>query len=310
MPEGPEVTILGQFLFTKLEGRIIEKMEILSGKYSRKPMNNHTLLNGNTNYLIKNIDSKGKLMWITLENIENNNKIYLVSHLGLTGFWGFTEGKNDRLKFTISDTKNNKKYSLYFEDDRNFGNIDIYDDRNDLDDKINELAPDALKHDFTTNDFAKLFKNYLSKSPKRKEQEIGLALMKQKQNDGVISGIGNYLMAEILYDAKLSPYRKAGSLTEDEIYSLCKSIKYITKLSYYDNETGYMTHFDEFIKIHKKGIDKGIYPEFHIDIKLKKNEKFDFKVYRQDKDSDGNEVLADKKLQKTRSTYWTPAIQK
>jgi formamidopyrimidine-DNA glycosylase len=310
MPEGPEVTILGQFLLTKLEGKIIEKMEILSGKYSRKSMDNYALLNGNANYFVKNIDNKGKLMWIKLENVENNNKIYLVSHLGLTGFWGFTEGNSDRLKLTINDKKNNKKYYLYFEDDRNFGNIDIYDNKNDLDDKINDLAPDALKHNYTMDDFVSLYKNFLSKSSKRKDQEIGLVLMKQKQNEGIVSGIGNYLMAEILYDAKLSPYRKAGSLTDSEIKTLGKSIQYITKLSYYDNETGYMTHFDEFIQDHKKGIDKGVYPEYHNDIKLKKNEGFDFKVYRKNKDSDGNEVLADKKLQKTRATYWAPAVQK
>ena len=72
MPEGPEVTILGQYLSTKLEGRIIEKMEILSGKYSRKPMDNHNLLNGDQEYLVKKINTKGKLMWITLENTSNN----------------------------------------------------------------------------------------------------------------------------------------------------------------------------------------------------------------------------------------------
>lgn len=310
MPEGPEVTILGQLLLSKLKGKIIEKMEILSGKYSRKPMDNHTLLNGKNQYLIKNIDNKGKFMWITLENIENNNKIYLASHLGLTGFWGFTEGKNDRLKITIKNKKHNKKYYLYFEDDRNFGNIDLYDNKKDLDEKIDEIAMDSLKSEYSLEDFVTLYKNFLSKSPKRKEQEIGLVLMKQKEKDGIISGIGNYLMAEILYDAKISPYRQAGSLTDSEIKKLGKSVKYITKLSYYNNETGYMTHFDDFIKVHKEKIDNNTYPEYHSEIKLKKKDKFEFKVYRQKKDPEGNEVLADKKLQKTRSTYWVPQIQK
>lgn len=310
MPEGPEVTILSQYLLTKLGEKIIEKMEILSGKYSKNPMDNYKLLNGDNQYLVKSIENKGKLMWMILENIENKEKIYLVSHLGLTGFFGFTEGKNDRLKITISDKKTNKIYHLYFEDDRNFGNIEIFNKKEDLNEKINELATDALRGNYSTNDFVSMYKNFLSKSSKRKEQEIGLVLMKQKEKEGIVSGIGNYLMAEILYEAKISPYRKAGELNDEEIKKLGEAIKYLTKLSYYNNETGYMTHFDDFIKIHKERIDNGLYPNFHKDINIKKDEIFEFKVYRQKKDPFGNEVLADKKLQKTRSTYWTPNIQK
>lgn len=310
MPEGPEVTILGQFLMTKLEGRIIEKMDILSGKYSKNHMDNYKLLNGDQQYLVKSIYTKGKLMWMILENTDTKEKIYLVSHLGLTGFWGFTEGKNDRLKFTISDKETNKIYYLYFEDDRNFGNIEIYTTKTNLDEKINELAPDSLKENYSVDDFVTFYNNFLSKSSKRKDQEIGLVLMKQKAKEGIVSGIGNYLMAEILYEAKISPYRKAGSLSEPEIKSLGKAIKHLTKLSYYYNKTGYMTHFDDFIKIHKDRIDNGLYPEYHKDIKIKKKEIFEFKVYRQKKDPDGNEVLADKKMQKTRSTYWVPEAQK
>jgi formamidopyrimidine-DNA glycosylase len=311
MPEGPEVTILSQFLLTKLEGRIIEKMEILSGKYLNNKMDNHDLFDGSNEYEIKNIDSKGKLMWMTLENIKTGEKIYLTSHLGLTGFWGFSESKNDRLKFTIRDKDSKKKYFLYFEDDRNFGNIEIYKDKEkkDLDKKIDELATDSLKGEYSIDEFVDMYNAFLSKSKKRKDQNITLVLMKQKKSDGIVSGIGNYLVAEILYEAKISPFRTVGSLSEDEIRSLGKAIQYLTKLSYYDNTTGYMTHFDDFIDIHKERIKKGIYHDFHKHIKIKKGEKFEFKVYRQKKDPDGNPVEADKSIQKTRSTYYSPNVQ-
>jgi formamidopyrimidine-DNA glycosylase len=314
MPEGPEVTILSQYLLTKLEGRIIEKMEILSGKYSNNKMDNHDLLDGSNEYQVESIDSKGKLMWMTLKNIKTNEKIYLTSHLGLTGFWGFSEGKNDRLKFTIKDKDkdNKKKYFLYYEDDRNFGNIEIYkyQEKKDLDKKIDDLAIDALKGEYDIDDFVKVYNAFLTKSKKRKEQNITLVLMKQKKSDGIVSGIGNYLVAEILYEAKISPFRTAGSLSDDEIRNLGKAIQYLTKLSYYDNTTGYMTHFDDFIDVHKERIKKSIYPDFHKHIKIKKGEKFEFKVYRQKKDPDGNPVEADKSIQKTRSTYYVPNVQK
>jgi formamidopyrimidine-DNA glycosylase len=310
MPEGPEVTILSQYLMTKLEGRIIEKMEILSGKYSKNKMKNYELLDGSNTYKITNIDSKGKLMWITLKNMKSNNNIYVTSHLGLTGFWGFDVGSNDRLKFEICDENNDKKYYLYFEDDRNFGNIEIYDNINDLNSKIDELAIDSLKGNYSIDDFVDLYNNYLLKSKKRKDNLIALVLMKQKKSDGLVSGIGNYLMAEILYRAKISPFRTMGSLTEDEIKTLAESIQYLTKLSYYDNSTGYMTHFDDFIPLHRERVIKGIYPDYHNQYKIKDNENFQFKVYRQKKDPNGNPVQIDKTIQKNRSTYWVPNIQK
>jgi formamidopyrimidine-DNA glycosylase len=311
MPEGPEVTILGQYLLTKLEGRIIEDFEILGGKYKRTGMKNSELLGNKHLYKIKGIDTKGKLMWITLESLKNHEELYISSHLGLTGFWGFDEGANDRIKIKIIDEEHkDKSYYLYYEDDRNFGNINIYINKKDLVSKIDELAIDSLKGNYNCIDFASLYKKFLSKSAKRKDQYISLVLMKQGDDEGIISGIGNYLMAEILFRAKISPFRKAGSLSSTDIIDLCESIQYTTKLSYYNNTTGYMTHFDNFIKLHKERIKSGLYPNFHDHIKFKGDEEFKFNVYRQKKDPEGNIVDVDKSIQKTRSTYWVPNIQK
>lgn len=309
MPEGPEIVILSQFLSTKLRDRTLEKMDILSGKYSKKEMKNHELLDGKVLYTIKNVDSKGKLMWMVLENQDTKKNVYLTSNLGLTGFWGFTEGNADRLKFTIHNEGKTKKYFLYYEDDRNFGNIGIYSDPQDFYEKVDELAPDSLKEKYSVDDFVEWYKSFLKKTKKRSEQNIALVLMKQKKDVGLVSGIGNYLMAEILYESKISPHRTIGSLSDEEIKNLGKAIQHLTKLSYYNNTTGYMTHFEDFIELHKERIDKGVYPDFHANVKLKKNEKFYFKVYRQKKDPYGNTVEADKSIQKTRSTYWTPNVQ-
>ena len=81
------------------------------------------------------------------------------------------------------------------------------------------------------------------------------------------------------------------------------------KLSYYSNETGYMTSFGDFIQLHKERIDKGIYQNYQPSIKLD-DKTFEFKVYRKDKDPFGNDVDADKTIQKTRSTYWVKNVQK
>ena len=296
MPECPEITILSQLLMSKLKGVNFEKLIVTSGKYLKKNLVGSNLIK---NHKLENCDSKGKLLYMTLSN--KKEKIYLISHLGLTGEWQFESNNNTRIKI-ITD-----KLTLYYNDPRNFGNIEIVSNHDHLKKKLDSLAPDVLKNDF---DLQSLVKEYLSKSLSRKKQLIFKVLMKQNLKDGIVSGLGNYLTPEILYDAKISPFRTIGSLSSIEIKKLSKSIKYIVKLSYYNNNTGYMTNFGDFVNIHKLNIDNKIYPEYHENIKLNKTDKFNFKVYRQDKDPKGNKVDKDKTINKTRTTYWVKNIQK
>lgn len=304
MPEGPEITMLSQYLLSKLKNRKLVKIEIISGKYLKKPIKNMSSIN-NKSLQIKNVDSKGKLMWIELEG---NN--YFVSHLGLTGFWSFKKNKGDRVRITIENEKSGKLYNLCYQDPRNFGNIEIMTNKDDLEKKTDSLAMDALKTEFTNNDFIDKVNIFLKKSSSRKTQKIFLVLMKQNNSDGIVSGLGNYLTPEILYHCKLSPYREVGSLTSDELVLLAESIKRITKLSYYNNSTGYMTNFGNFIEIHKSRIDEGKYPEFHTDVKLSKHDKFEFNVYQKKKDLLGNDVTPDKDINEGRTTYWVKSVQK
>ena len=300
MPECPEIVILTQYL-NKIKKYNITKFEILGGKYLRKPFNNFEIFE---NVLeIVDINSKGKLIWFELLNVKTNETIYMTSHLGLTGFWSFNE---DKAKIKIHLEKNDKKKELYYEDDRNFGNINVYLTKEEFENKINELSVDVLKDDY---DFVTLFKKF-SNYKKNSEKNIVNVLMEQKKNKGIVSGIGNYLMAEILYNAKISPFRTIGSLNDNEIKTLEQSIKYIVKLSYYYNDTGYMTNFDKYIKKHHEDIINGKYPDYHSEIKLEKNDKFEFNVYGKKKDLLGNIVEIDKTIQGDRSTYYVSSIQK
>lgn len=304
MPEGPEVTILSQYLLSKLKNKTIIKFEVLSGKYLKKTIANINIFD-NEIFTIKDVNSKGKLMWIELDKDK-----YVVSHLGLSGFWSFKKGKSDRIRITFKNNSNGKIHYLCYDDPRNFGNIEILLNKDKLLKKLDLLAMDSLKTNFTETDFNDIIQSYLKKSSIRKTQKLFLVLMKQNASDGIVSGLGNYLVAEILYRAKLSPYREMGSLTNTEINALSKSIKYVTKLSYYNNTTGYMTNFEDFITVHKKRIDNKKYPEYHPDIKLNSNDKFEFSVYRKKKDNFGNDVISDKDLNKGRTTYWVENIQK
>jgi DNA-formamidopyrimidine glycosylase len=300
MPEGPEILITSQYLGTKLKNKKIQSIDILSGRYTHQKLKGLTLVDNFPHTVLK-VDSKGKFLWFHM--VDNNNKsIYMLCTFGLTGRWSFHKEKNSRIHFAVQSTTNaKKKYDLYYIDDRNFGTVEFTDNTRILDAKLDRLAPDVLKSNQTDDLMINTIKKY---TLKKDGKNIVKVLMDQ---EAVVSGIGNYLVAEILYDAKIDPHRNIGDLSDREIEHLAMSIRKITKHAYYHNTSGYMTYFEKFMKKHADRIDSGVYPNYHPDIKIK--QPFEFKVYQQKKDPLGNKVQNDEII-KGRTIHWVEQIQK
>lgn len=304
MPELCEVIFLSMYLFKKLKKKKLKNIEVLKGRYTHQKMNGLDEIKEVLPLRVIRINSKGKFLWFELKD-KNNNNWYLLNTLGLTGYWDTDmDNISNRVMFEFESDKTNERY--YYVDARNFGTLEFTSDINKLNNKLEKLAPDFLKENLNYDIMRERISELLSK--KRKEREIVKILMSQDKGEGLGSGLGNYLTAEILYKAKISPYRKLSSLSDDEIKNLTDSIKYITKQCYTNNKTGYMELFDEnTLKKHYKKVKEEIYPNYHSDIKIK--EDFDFNVYGLEKDKYGNTIKADKIIP-GRTTYWVPKIQK
>ena len=298
MPEGPEVVITTQYLNTKLRNKKLHKVKIMSGRYTHQKLKGIDLLQ-KKEYVIKNIYSKGKFIYFELKNKDGD--AFIMNTLGMTGRWGFYEDQNSRVKFIIK-ANNGKTYNLYFTDPLNFGTLTFTNSRTVLDKKLKDIAIDILTSNIDTKQLTRHIVNFMNKS--RKDLNLVKILMDQTS---IVSGIGNYLVAEILYDAQLSPHRSLPELNRKELVRLADSMRRIVKTAYYENTTGYMKHFKDFMKKHKKRIEKGKYPNYHSDIVCK--EAFKFKVYGEKKDPLGNDVQKDE-IVKGRMIHWVPAIQK
>ena len=277
----------------------------------KKKLPGKELINKYKPLKVISINTKGKLMWFELRSNDNQD-IFIINNFGLTANWSFYTDKSDRIIFDIEthpdQPEKNKKYKLHYSDARNFGLMQITNNRQILDDKINKLAPDLLKSNFTPQDFKRWVNEYLSKSSKRRDVPIVKALLRQDKKDGIASGIGNYLSSEILYRSKISPYTKVGDLTDAQLTTLANTIKYVVKLCYMSNITGYMKKLAHFIPKHKEQVRKGVFPNYHPDIKLNADQ-FAFLVYARKEDDLGNKVERDN-IETTRTTYWVPAVQK
>ena len=284
MPEIAEIALTAEILNKYLKNKTLNAFDFISGRYNKNDPVGYGEFVEALPLKVKKIDSRGKFMWFELYNPNNSkNKWYIWNTFGLTGMWSFFEPKFSRAVLTFK-----KNLVVYFSDMRNFGTIKFSQDKNALDKKLTQLSPDFLKDD-----------NFNLGGITKYKIPIVKILMDQTK---VGSGLGNYLVAEILYRAKISPHRLGSSLDKKDIENLIYWIKYVVKLSYVDNHIGYMVNLEEEAnKIHKKN--------YHPDINIG-DDSFEFLVYRKKIDPDGNKVRAEKINGSDRTTYWVPAVQK
>lgn len=295
MPEVCEVRLTAQYLSSMI-GHKITQVKITDGRYAKKSMKGYDSLEFPLK--IKEINTKGKFMWFTLTH--NDETYYMLNTFGLTGKWSFEKLDFSHIKFNIKNKTN--KYNLYFSDVRNFGTIEFTTDKKVLNKKLEKLGVDLLQTSLSDDEFQKIVK-----SLKNKKKKIVVVMMSQDAKDGIGSGLGNYLVPEILYRAKISPHRIVSSLTKQDLIALNKAIKHQLKLCYISNTTDYISHLSEFLKTHRKNVEIGKFPDYHKNVKLGK-EKCEFNIYRRKTDDDGNEVTGEVIIP-GRTTYWVSDVQ-
>jgi formamidopyrimidine-DNA glycosylase len=286
MPEVCEVALTAEILNAKMKGKTITGLEFFAGRYGperSKPKGYDEFIELLPMKVCK-IDSKGKFLWFDLVNTKKEHW-YVWNTFGMTGKWSFKIQKFGKCRITTTSDK----LTLYYSDMRNFGTFKFSNDKAELDKKILSLSPDFLKDD-----------NFDLTSMRKYKKSVMSVLTDQKK---VGSGIGNYLIAEILYFAKISPHRKCNTLTDHEIKELTYYIKFMIKLCYLNGGSEYMGHLEkETARIPRVN--------YHPDIQIKGNtDKFLFTVYQQKKDPLGNKVKAEKG-EKGRTIYWVPDVQK
>lgn len=269
MPEGPEVRITTDFL-TQFVGKGITGYSILSGRYNKKghiPGDNVVTLPAR----VSAADCKGKFIYITFT--EDNNEYYLFSTLGMTGMWSSKRHKHARFVIFFDDGS-----ELYYNDIRNFGTLKFVNDKKELTKKLKSLGPDILNTEINSEGFRNRF-------AKKQNKTIAECLM----NQSIISGVGNYLKAEILWSSKISPNRLVKDINDNEWDVLCNNTLVQSRRSY---KLGGAT-----IESYRQPNGKeGLYSRR-------------FAVYNQKTDPNGKVVIKETTADK-RTTHWVPEIQK
>ena len=301
MPEINEVRKYADFLIKKLKNKNIIEINILNGRYKKhKPFDKYKELVGQLPIKLIDVKTKGKFLYIILEN-----NYYIFSTLGLSGGWAYKSNQSNKFEHPLEssyiDKKETEGYlktalahlniefktdfgSVYFYDTLSFGTMKVITNNSDLEKKLKELGPDIMEQDTTFD----LFVEKIIKKTNL-QKEIGVVLMNQK----IVSGIGNYLRADILWLSKISPFRKVVNLEKSELKEIFFNSKLLT-WGEYDRE---------------KAIELGI---------IKKSDKIpsdygrNFFVYNEEEDIYHNKVKKEELYEgsQKRFIYWVPEIQK
>ena len=267
MPEGPECRQYAEALAKRVSGRKLTGIDILSGRYSDKPPTGMEELLREMPMQVVGAGVHGKFVYVILQD-----EWSLWNTLGMTGSWSDNPRANPRVKLTLDNG------DIYFNDDRNFGTLKFVKGKFQLIQKLKSLGPDILAEDITNDEFISRFR-------KNEDRQITTAMM----NQSVVSGIGNYIKAESLWLARISPHRKVSELSDEQLSILHSSIKSVMKESY---KTGGKT-----VSSYEKFEDTS------------EDYSRRFLVYNQKIDPDGNKVVRET-TEDQRTTHWCPDVQR
>lgn len=281
MPEGPEVTIIAEGLNKLVSGCYTMGFEFNNkSRYSKKlPDGFNDFQQSLKDGLVKvvSVTNKGKFIYWTF-----SNGYYLMQTLGLSGGWFREEKKNSGCLFFFKNKETYEINTVYYDDQRRFGTLKFTNDKQVLENKLSQIGPDLLNDkEFDMADWLAIF---------HKPRNQNKMLVKLITDQKIMSGIGNYLRAEILYEAKLSPHRLISSLTDKELAKLYKAARYCIYESYKQGGTS-IRHYSDIDDT------KGTYG-------------LELKVYRKKKDPQGNSVKPEKIAKDSQTMYWVPGIQK
>lgn len=213
MPELPEVETYRRLLEKKLRNKKITDVSVTPDRILFGLTSPAQIRRAFLGSRIKKCGRKGKYLWMEL-----GKKPWPVFHLGMSGSFIVSqeippEAKSIKLILEFEDGT-----VFAFKDPRRFGRMYLLKEALNSP-PLSKLGPDVLNEMPSQKDIEEIFTN--------RTAPIKSLLMDQS----LLSGIGNWMADEILFQARIAPKRKAGSLTKSELTLLRKKIISVTKLA-------------------------------------------------------------------------------
>jgi formamidopyrimidine-DNA glycosylase len=210
MPELPEVETIRRQLAPAIEGRRLDRIEILDPRWS-DPAPPEAIAQAVEGRRIERLDRRGKwLIW------ELADEIHLVMHLRMTGNLllvppGDTDRRFLRVRIDLDDGRH-----VLFTDARRFGTGIVLLGHDAVHDYFaGRVGIEPLGPDFTAE--------ALKAMAKDRRAPVKAFLLSQER----VAGVGNIYADEALWRSKIHPLRPVGTLKPAQIASLRDSVVHV-----------------------------------------------------------------------------------
>jgi formamidopyrimidine-DNA glycosylase len=228
MPELPEVETIVRELNKEVLGRTFLDVWTNFKKMIKKPKSFEEFRKEIKGKKILNLRRRGKNIIFEL-----SGNSFLLIHQKLTGHlllgkWKLEKGKwiSEIPGPLLDDPMNNflhlifwlnDKRQLALSDLRKFAKVELLN-KEELEKELKTLGPEPLEKDFS-------FEKFKEQILKKKRGKIKQVLMDQE----VIAGIGNIYSDEILWQAKIHPFKDISKLREEELKEIYLAMREILK---------------------------------------------------------------------------------
>ena len=238
MPELPEVETYRRFIDELAVGQTIAAVQVNDAHVLATPEDQ--LRTGLVGRTIAGTSRLGKNCFLELDNGQ-----VLVLHFGMTGDIGAYRDEPDAPRFTrVALHLEDSGLRLAFIDPRKFGRIRLAESAA-AHQAAKKIGPDALA--ITTAE--------LQQKLSRRKTLLKPLLLDQR----LTAGLGNWIVDEVLFQAKIHPERVANTLTETEIKRLHAAIQLVLRTAI-QHEANYRNFPASFL-IHAREWDISATPD-------------------------------------------------
>lgn len=217
MPEGPEARTVGDKLRPYLVNATLTA--IVHNNKGKLMGFEHLVLPAT----VVSVTAYGKKVVIILNNDAN-----IITSLGMSGRLQFVAGNHSNIRLDFNTTLS-QVISVYFDDSRHFGNIEIIPALS-VPNYFAALGPDLLEHSLDEKTWITL-PNWLTRYKTQRPSTKAICNMLEDQKR--IAGMGWYIITEVLYYSGVHPERQVQTITTEEWDRIRINAHRVIRLSYY-----------------------------------------------------------------------------
>ena len=243
MPELPELEVVKEVLQRRVVDQTIEGVQAIGGGSAIlvRALTQQRLAEAVTGARIEEIERRGKFLIFDLKPAVQDSRLYLALNFKLTGRLQLAQPKEKKLPKTHLIFSLSGGDQLRYVDQRTMGQWYLAADLSQVPDYAT-LGPEPF--DVSLEEFRERLKPYRG--------EIKGILTRGE----FIAGIGNAYADEILWAARLHPYRKRTALTSEEIDRLFEAVQSVLReaIDHVRVEMGEAIHREprDFMAVHMK----------------------------------------------------------